>query len=1043
MHWIFLARFGKLAQNNHVLMKKIIVCLTAICFCFFAVPQAFAADEYWSETTQPSGVYVQFSGREFDFFTVHLPAGTQAEMQTASGWQALAIDDEQDPRSRISALYNWHADGPLLLRLSGTIPDMITADFMDTASLANTSWNHIASTALLSGANIVTRNDWGAEESWRYTPEETAVVKDVEQKNSDSSAASPSVRVQRCQEIQELYPDEFDMEHVQRTENGRQLRWPYQYSKKKRKVVIHHTAETGVSKGRNADEVMRAIYRYHTVSRGWGDIGYHYVIAPDGTIFEGRAGGMGVVGGHVYCNNIGTIGVALMGNFNEHDPTSPQIVALGKLLPRLAAEYELDLTAESWYHGKKTPNLLGHRDLGATACPGESLHAMLPDFRRMLEGSTEIRLARESSVDGKPTGALSVVKLRPGEEHDLKLSFTNTGNGTWTNNTWLFAHAGDNVDILPVAGARDYVAAKMKQKQVRPGESADFTVRLRAGYDGGVATVSLVPVVQNERVTNAETLQVIEVTPPDWQARFVSIKTQPIEPVTGKATSTSITLINNGSSIWDKDHIELLVGVPGTKIAEKFALDANTAPKKSAVFNGRLPAMLTPGDKLLEMRLLLDGKWLPVRFLEPFPVKLSNNRATPIGMNKKVVLVQEGSTYKEPIKFKNTGNTEWYQNDLELTVLHRREKWKLHPEQEVIAPGATATFPFEVEAKSRVQPYVFLLKDSTQILDRTPLIMLGLKRAPQRALSLVPNAQAATPTPTPQPEAKPPQTDTDQIRIKLSFPIDLSTVEVSSVSNFSVSDASGQLLLPARAESVQAVNQVGPLVEFRGQYYQAIRISPDADNGILELVNWSRHAAWDVNKRWNDNVFPGTLEIRVVDDTLTVINELPLEDYLLGLGETVETNHAEKKQAIAVVARSYARHYMDQRNRKYPGKPYDGSDDPAEFQKYLGANLTKRSPGWVKAVEATTGEVLTYNGKVIKTPFHTSSGGRTTSAADRWGWTDTPYFPSVDDPGCADKAPAGHGVGMSGCGSQHFAEQGWGYEEILEYFYPGVTVATN
>ena len=37
-------------------------------------------------------------------------------------------------------------------------------------------------------------------------------------------------------------------------------------------------------------------------------------------MFQGRAGGDYVVGGHVYCNNIGTIGIALMGNFNETDP---------------------------------------------------------------------------------------------------------------------------------------------------------------------------------------------------------------------------------------------------------------------------------------------------------------------------------------------------------------------------------------------------------------------------------------------------------------------------------------------------------------------------------------------------------------------------------------------------------------------------------------------------------------------------------------------------------------------------------------------------
>ena len=42
---------------------------------------------------------------------------------------------------------------------------------------------------------------------------------------------------------------------------------------------------------------VRAIYRYHAVDRGWGDIGYNYVVDVNGNIFEGRVGGANVIGG--------------------------------------------------------------------------------------------------------------------------------------------------------------------------------------------------------------------------------------------------------------------------------------------------------------------------------------------------------------------------------------------------------------------------------------------------------------------------------------------------------------------------------------------------------------------------------------------------------------------------------------------------------------------------------------------------------------------------------------------------------------------------
>ena len=49
--------------------------------------------------------------------------------------------------------------------------------------------------------------------------------------------------------------------------------------------------------------LLRAIYQYHAVSRGWGDIGYNYIIGQRGQIYEGRAGGDYVVGAHAAWNN--------------------------------------------------------------------------------------------------------------------------------------------------------------------------------------------------------------------------------------------------------------------------------------------------------------------------------------------------------------------------------------------------------------------------------------------------------------------------------------------------------------------------------------------------------------------------------------------------------------------------------------------------------------------------------------------------------------------------------------------------------------------
>ena len=131
---------------------------------------------------------------------------------------------------------------------------------------------------------------------------------------------------------------------------------------------------------------------------------------------------------------------------------------------------------------------------------------------------------------------------------------------------------------------------------------------------------------------------------------------------------------------------------------------------------------------------------------------------------------------------------------------------------------------------------------------------------------------------------------------------------------------------------------------------------------------------------------------------------------------------------------------MSDDNRKFPGMPYDGSDDPAVFQRYLGYGVESRSPNFVSAVEATEDMVVTYSGELVKTPYFNQSDGRTRSAEEVWGWTTTPYLQSVSDPWCDGLEFKGHGVGLSGYGATAQAEAGKTFEEIIKYYYSGIEI---
>ena len=170
-----------------------------------------------------------------------------------------------------------------------------------------------------------------------------------------------------------------------KNETGKRLTWPVEQSQKIEKFVIHHTGEV-IDETRQPKELMRAIYAYHTLTRGWGDIGYNYVIDQKGNIYEGRAGGAKIVGAHTAYHNVGSVGISLMGNFEVDDPTQAQLDVLTLLIADHAVRFKVDPLRKSSFLGKTSYNISGHKDVAeaghGTSCPGVKLWKKLKWIRK-------------------------------------------------------------------------------------------------------------------------------------------------------------------------------------------------------------------------------------------------------------------------------------------------------------------------------------------------------------------------------------------------------------------------------------------------------------------------------------------------------------------------------------------------------------------------------------------------------------------------------------------------------------------------------------
>jgi len=120
--------------------------------------------------------------------------------------------------------------------------------------------------------------------------------------------------------------------------------------------VLHHT--TGSYRGASA-RTVRQIQAFHQgPERGWSDVGYNFLIGDDGTVYEGR--GWGFVGAHARGENSRSIGVAYVG-----DGSRPVPDAAKRAIVELLGE------AERRFGSLRQ---VGHRDVGATACPGDVLY---------------------------------------------------------------------------------------------------------------------------------------------------------------------------------------------------------------------------------------------------------------------------------------------------------------------------------------------------------------------------------------------------------------------------------------------------------------------------------------------------------------------------------------------------------------------------------------------------------------------------------------------------------------------------------------------
>jgi stage II sporulation protein D len=163
-------------------------------------------------------------------------------------------------------------------------------------------------------------------------------------------------------------------------------------------------------------------------------------------------------------------------------------------------------------------------------------------------------------------------------------------------------------------------------------------------------------------------------------------------------------------------------------------------------------------------------------------------------------------------------------------------------------------------------------------------------------------------------------------------------------------------------------------------------VAGDSEVSQLTVEPQNGGYVW-INDRW----YRGSVQVVVVNGQLTAIDRVNLEHYLYSVlgAEMSATFPAEALKAQAVAARTYAL-YRSQSARK---KLFD-VDNTEASQVYKG--LSTEADTTQRAVRATSGQVMTYQGKYILAAFHSASGGHTENVEDIWP-NALPYLRGVPD----------------------------------------------
>lgn len=541
--------------------------------------------------------------------------------------------------------------------------------------------------------------------------------------------------------------------------------WQEEYYTPKR-FVIHHTA--GENPDTSIESTIRAIFYWHSKIKGWGDIGYNYIIDSKGNIYEGRYGGDGIVGGHAFMNNRNSIGIAILGCYeNKNDKknsscntpdnlTESAQTALNRLIAEKSKEFNIDPMGQGEYQGKMLPNILGHRDLTQTNCPGTILYNLLPQTRQLSYnilqelGGYKKTLPTAAEFVKQSTKEINIEETKTAE---VIAEFKNTGEETWRGYEDNYLYVTDEriknklskIDSLKIALEDDgkdnlvvnnLMVYKLVGGNVYPGQIGQFKLALNPPIDSIKETKNFILAWSDKgyfpdtefsvAINKIPCTSCNQVNEAPKQQAPAELSNLTLNEQVGISESQNIKMQfkNTSNYTWLKDKLKLKV-INAENEATIFDAAETVAPNELITFDFKLKARKNVGTYNYNFILIYNEQEIHkfskvIKVISPYLAEITGNTIpdSMVRNTRKTVT----------LTFKNTGTKTWKLPTIRSYDIDGTNSWfkdwtwlnnkTVKQFKKEIKPGEEITFKFKIQAywKANTYPQVFKLFDGkTQV----------------------------------------------------------------------------------------------------------------------------------------------------------------------------------------------------------------------------------------------------------------------------------------------------------------------------------------